>query len=403
MKKIHRAWFVLIGCCLIQSAVLGIIFNCRGIFFDPICSELSFSLADLTSFGLYFGVACCVSMPLVPKVFEKENAHVILLFLSIVLGLSLYCCSFFNSLWQWYAIGVLQGLLCAFVYAIAATTVINNWFNEKKGLALGIAGACPALTGAIMNPIASKIIYKYGWRIAYKTLGIIFLLMIVPAYLFLVRINPEKIGQKAYGEKTVAINQGGVGIKETLKSYSFYILFVIAGIAACITCYTQLLPKYGKTLQFISNPSVLASLSMIGNCTCKFFIGDIADKKGVKVACLLSTLFLMIGFLLLNFNNMYAVYCGSFFIGVSTSVTIIVIPLLIRSFFGNKEYAKKMSYISMSSNLFNSLGITIYGFVIDKNGYSFSLIMSLIMSLFILLITLLAIKIRKKEIHEQTC
>ena len=29
---IHRAWWMLVGCCLLQGGTLGIIHNCRGIF-----------------------------------------------------------------------------------------------------------------------------------------------------------------------------------------------------------------------------------------------------------------------------------------------------------------------------------------------------------------------------------
>ena len=31
-KKIHYAWFILAGCCIMQGAGLGLINNCSGVF-----------------------------------------------------------------------------------------------------------------------------------------------------------------------------------------------------------------------------------------------------------------------------------------------------------------------------------------------------------------------------------
>ena len=36
-------------CFLIQGGLLGIISNCRGIFYDPVCAELGIKLGKLTT------------------------------------------------------------------------------------------------------------------------------------------------------------------------------------------------------------------------------------------------------------------------------------------------------------------------------------------------------------------
>ena len=41
-KKIHYAWFILAGCCIMQGASLGLINNCSGVFYSPVCEVLGF-------------------------------------------------------------------------------------------------------------------------------------------------------------------------------------------------------------------------------------------------------------------------------------------------------------------------------------------------------------------------
>ena len=43
-KKIHYAWFILAGCCIMQGASLGLINNCSGVFYSPVCQDLGFEM-----------------------------------------------------------------------------------------------------------------------------------------------------------------------------------------------------------------------------------------------------------------------------------------------------------------------------------------------------------------------
>ena len=47
-NRLHYAWFILAGCCILQGATLGLIDNCAGVFYSPICKELGFELGKLT-------------------------------------------------------------------------------------------------------------------------------------------------------------------------------------------------------------------------------------------------------------------------------------------------------------------------------------------------------------------
>ena len=46
--KFHYAWLILAGCCILQGASLGLVNNCAGVFFSPVCEELGFEMGELT-------------------------------------------------------------------------------------------------------------------------------------------------------------------------------------------------------------------------------------------------------------------------------------------------------------------------------------------------------------------
>ena len=64
-NRLHYAWFILAGCCILQGATLGLINNCAGVFYSPICKELGFEMGktydvpDALLHQFCFGAAIC--------------------------------------------------------------------------------------------------------------------------------------------------------------------------------------------------------------------------------------------------------------------------------------------------------------------------------------------------------
>ena len=77
-RRIHRAWWMLIGCCLLQGGSLGIIHNCRGIFYDPVIEDLGFGMGAFSFYILFFGVCSCFVLPFVGKLFRKVDSRILL-------------------------------------------------------------------------------------------------------------------------------------------------------------------------------------------------------------------------------------------------------------------------------------------------------------------------------------
>lgn len=89
-----------------------------------------------------------------------------------VFGLALFACSLAPNIYWFYVLIPLAGATTAFVNNVPVSTIINNWFVEKKGLAIGIAGAGVPLASMVTTPIISWLVDTVGWRQAYLTAAI---------------------------------------------------------------------------------------------------------------------------------------------------------------------------------------------------------------------------------------
>ncbi len=85
--------------------------------------------------------------------------------------LSAVCCglvpigySFSTRLWQFYALAVINGLMINGITMMAIGVLVNNWFIQKKGIAIGISYSGLRMMAAIMVPVAGSVIENFGWQ-----------------------------------------------------------------------------------------------------------------------------------------------------------------------------------------------------------------------------------------------
>ena len=73
--------------------------------------------------------------------------------------------------------GVIAGFGGGCGYA-APLPVASKWFPENRGLVVGLMAAGYAAASAVFGPVAETMIDSFGWRVAFRLLGVLFLVMI---------------------------------------------------------------------------------------------------------------------------------------------------------------------------------------------------------------------------------
>ena len=383
-KPIHRAWSMVAGCCLLQGGSLGIIHNCRGIFYDPVIEDLGFGMGAFSFYILFFGVCSCCVLPFVGKLFRRIDSRILLGGASFVFSATVFVMGFFRSLPAFYIAGAIQGFAGAFLMFFPAPFILGNWFHKKAGLAVGISAAFSGLAGVIGNPLGNAIIHAFGWRTGFFSFGLISLLMMLPVSVFLLRRSPEEVGCRPYGAEDdealtgAACPLDGVPAARAKRESAFWLL-ILAGLLAAFTCafYAHLSPLgiyfgYGSAVG-----ALIVSSSMAGNVVSKLLLGQIFDRFGLRTALIAGTAVTAAGFLMLLVDSVPVRIVGAFFYGFVMAMSTIMIAIAIRDVYGSRDYSDLLSYSSMVSVLGTSVNIAVIGYIVDGFGRQRGYIISL--------------------------
>lgn len=356
-------------CFLIQGGLLGIISNCRGIFYDPVCAELGIKLGKLTTYSVFYGLAVCITIPFASRAVKKWNLRWTLTGFALLTAAAQFAMAYFHNVYEWYAAAAVQGACYAFLFVQTVPMLINNWFSEQSGFFLGIACSASGIVGALMNPLAQSFMAAYGWRATYRMLGIALFLLLVPACaLFSVR-RPEDIGAQSYHRRRAPKHAAGAAaFQDFSEKRRVFLLLLVFACAICITTgYNQMLFGVGSTFDHPEKIlGTFVSVSMIGTIVCKLLVGWLNDRYGMKAACYAAVGTIGAGLVCLFFGqSVLRMYIGSFCMGMPMAVTVVAMPNLVRSVFGNAAFEKRYRTVSVVVNLVSNFSFTVLGWIVS--------------------------------------
>jgi MFS family permease len=374
-KGIHYAWWIMIGCVFLQAGALGAIMNSCGIFYVPICDDLGFDRGALALYLTFYFVATTVAYPFVAKFLPRWNFRVFLTVCFVIIAATEASMGFMNELWQWYVGGVILGLAGALVFVVASTVLIENWFVDKRGTALGIAMCGSGIGGVVFPILGNALIEMVGWRLTYVIIAVIVCVLVLPWTMFVFRLNPEELGLKPYGiEKAeeleaVAANQKGIPAKKAIVTLAFVCIFIYAGIEALFSGYNNHLPGFAESLGYSAAFGAgILSLAQLGYTVATLVMGWVTDKIGVCASTYITlgvTALSLIGFCVLQ--ESIPLMIAAFVFGMNSVIITISVPTLISEIFGKKHFAEILPYSRMSGIL-GCFGAAAVGWCYDFTG-----------------------------------
>jgi len=153
-----------------------------------------------------FGAACVIlalgfAAPVVGRLLDGGRARPMMAGGAVATGLGLLLLSRAESLGQ--AAFAFIGFVCvgsAFFGTVPSMALMANWFERRRGLALGFAIAGGTLASYVAPATAQLLIDAWGWRTAAATFGVWTLLVAVPLFGLFVVGRPEQVGQRPDGD-----------------------------------------------------------------------------------------------------------------------------------------------------------------------------------------------------------
>lgn len=384
-KNMHYAWLILITCCMMQGAGLGLVSNCAGVFYSPVCNDLGFEMGKFTLYRTLSAVSQAIAMPFVAKMFRKMDVRMIVSTAAVVTGATSICMGGFHELWQFYVFGMIQGCASAFISVIPAPILLGNWFYKSTGTAVGISAAFSGFVGMLGSSALGVLIPAYGWRVSYVIMGAAVIALILPFSLFILRYKPEDKGMLPYGadenytEKTdTKAGSQKEKFGDFLKQPVFYISLTAYACSIISSYLNSFLPSCGLEAGLtMTTAAMLTTLALCGNMTTKLFLGRFCDSFGVIKVFVSSILIAVIGHVLIFLGVPAGMMAGSLLYGITMPLSTVLMPLFCRLFWKGDTYAAAYSYVSMFGMLISAPFNTIFGTLYDMTGaYDMTIILS---------------------------
>ena len=380
--KFHYGWVVTFAALLIAGGGVGIINSTIGVFIIPVSEDLGFLRSQ---FMLYASISMVVSVLLMPyygTLFKKYGFRKIALISATVCGLVLIGYSFSSSLWQFYVLALLSGIFVNGIGIMSVGILVNRWFTDKKGLAIGIAYSGTGLVAAVLIPVSKYFIDLNGWRWTYQFLGAVSLLILIPMILFVVKDKPEDMGLEPYRIKTDTDTKAndnadtstpvtGLTREQAFRTLSFWLLIVaVLGIALSQAGphvhIVAVLQDKGHAVPFAA---AVSSAYMILLTVGKVLMGFVFDKLGAfKGSLIIGGCCTLFPFFAFFSGNMIMPWMFAMVLGIASSGSTLLGNILTSSYFGRKDFARVFSVVSMFTSAGVTAAIPLFGAVFDITG-----------------------------------
>lgn len=389
-RTFHYAWIIVFVTFLTFLAVQGVRLS-FGAFVEPWETEFSMNRGTISLISTLSFVIYGLSQPLIGRLVDKLGARLILSFSTFLVGISIFLTAFVTHPWQlFFLYGIMVSLGVGGASNVAATVVVTNWFNEKRGLAFGIMEAGFGAGQMLLVPGSLLLIHLLNWKMTVVILGAFLVLFVFPIVFLFLRNHPKEKGLVPIGgeiaeddsvpKKTLDTNTSiwNVFLK---RQFWFLILpFAICGFTTTGLMDTHLIPfshDHGFSTSVTSAAvSILAGFNIIGI----LLSGIIADRWSSR-----KMLFLLYGIralsiaILLSSHNSTLLLIFAVIFGLVDFATVAPTQLLATQYFEEYSIGFILGWLFLSHQIGSALGAYLPGFFYNETGsYTISFYFSII-------------------------
>lgn len=368
----------MLACFLITFGGLGAVNSMSGVLLKPICETLRFTRGVFSFHRTIMTLLGALLLPLYGRLFGKIGVKKVLLVSSIGVAAVTFAYSVATELWHFYALAVINGLFVGGPGFLTTGYLINNWFVQKRSLATGIAYAGAGIGTAVLIPVVGQIVERLGWQIAYRVIGALVLLILLPTVLLLIKERPEDMGQKPYGSEaetdTAAPDTTGMTLGQAMRTPQLWIIlvaFFLLSIMAGGPNFNGVayLTDIGYQVTFASLVmSVMMLMHMAGNIS----LGGFFDRFGMlKGSALVSLCCIAFPLLALRAQNPSCLWTFALVYGIASAGFAAPASAFVSAYFGQRDFAAIFSVLTLVTQLGTALSGPSMGVIYDVTGNYF--------------------------------
>lgn len=387
---------------IIMTLTFGTVFS-YGVFFKPLTAEFGWSKAVTSAaYSIRAFLAGFLGV-LAGRLTDRFDSRLVSIAGGVFLGLGSILMSQINDVWQFY---VVHGLIVAAGVggcwpALMAT--VPRWFEQRRGLMLGIVSSGTGLGTIFLPPAVTWLIATYGWRFSYIIVGVLVLVLIVVSALFIKR-DPQQTGQILYGNKKTTPSspisrERLIPFREIINNKRFWIMCVIYfcfgfGLHSIMVHIVPYAIELGIT------PETAASvLSTIGGISIvsMLLVGYLSTKLGVKLSLVYNFIIWIAALLWLQISDkLWMLYLFALAFGFAYGGLIMLQSFLAAELFGLGSLGMILGSVTFFYTFGSAIGPLLVGYMFDvTSSYMIAFIICAILGIIALTLVMTASGKRK--------
>jgi sugar phosphate permease len=408
-NNVHYAWIVLLLAFFALLAAQGIRLS-FGAFITPWENEFQTSRAVISSVALISYIIYGISQPYVGKLIDQFGVRTILSISTLLIGISTILTFFTSSIWQ---LIIIYGFIASIGFGgasnVAGAIIITNWFDKKRGFALGLMTAGNAGGQLLLVPTSLLLIDSFGWKMTVLILGFSLSVLVFPLLLLFLRTHPKEKGLSPFGseiqsdqaavdqKQSTQVTKTKISIFMLLKQKKFLFLlfpFFVCGVTTSGLIDTHLIPfahNHGFSPTVTGSAiSTLAAFNIAGT----ILSGHLSDRWNCKnmLAALYGLRAATIVILILISNvpplqHSLLLFIFAISFGIVDFATVAPTVRLTTEYFKEYSLGAIIGWIYLSHQIGAALGSFYPGLLYDLTGsyssaFMFSIILLVVASVF---------------------
>lgn len=376
--RIFHGWWI-VGVSIIGQSfgLASLLVYTFGVFAKPLAAEFKTNRASIALAVSLIDITLAFTAPGAGRLVDRYGARGVIVTSLLALQAAVAALAFVHPpLWHFYALYVFAGLVGVATTPVTYSRVVANWFDRKRGLALGIANTGVGLGVFITPSLAQFLIDKIGWRYAFAGLAGVSLVVAVPVVALFLTASPEEMGLTPDGSpphQSLTAGPANLGrtVMQALRSLNFWqlcaIFFCVGAVGnGAIAHLAPLLTDRGVTAQQAAFATSLFGIATIAG---RVINGYLVDRFfAPRVAAILfagaagGAVLLWIG------AAGSAALVASALLGLAIGAEADVMPFLISRYFGMRSMAELYGCVFGAYTLGNATGRYLMAVGFDTTG-----------------------------------
>ena len=367
----------------IDFVAVGFFFYSYGVFFKAIAEDFGGSRLGVAIGLTVTNAVGAIAAPYVGRALDKYPLRNVMGIGALFMAFGFLGLSFVQNELQFYLVlGLFIGFGASSMGNLATSKLVTNWFDKRRGTALGIAAAGVSLSGVIMPYISAELIENFGWRQGFLVYSAFTFLVVVPLIFRLVISRPEDVGLRPDGAMPIKFDDGSIlppvekappkmRLLELFKEHNFRMIVLTFSLLFCSmsATLTHMIPRltdFGYTLVEASLVmSLCAGFGVVG----KLSFGWLSDRLSVRKVMAIVILLQFTGQYLMFSSLDYLTFAiGASMFGYGVGGVVPMHGAVVGKTFGRDRFGAVLGLMRPAMFPIQILGVPFAGWIFDVTG-----------------------------------